>query len=285
MGVNLEKELLKDKEGRLKKSSDERTAVDEVKLLLAGEDQEDQRILRFMGGNSAVMQLENFKGENIEWEKLEKEYGKVFSRDQIRDLAIDYRLRFLNSNLFIGSMNVEVTAKIKEFAKDINTVMDEHTLLTRFFILAVPSCFSLQKVKAKRFSEWEERKRQAQLDPVLFYKIDDNHYRMIHQWGKEFTLYRKLLGYRWKTPNTLRTSSFFMALPVVALLMAAIFPDFIWTHMSTAIFAVTGFSFLFATLFNVIALKEGGFFVEDKTVYNPNYFTPTNWDSNQITVG
>lgn len=284
MGINLKDELDRDKKSKLRKSTEERQAVEEVKLLLAGEDQEDNRILRHLGSNSTVMQLQNFTGENIEWENLEKQYGQVFTSEQIRQLAIDYRLRFLNSNYFIGDMDREVTAKIKEFAKVTNTSLDEHTLQTRFFILTIPSSFRLEKVKAKRFEEWKERRRQARLDPVLFYKIDNEHYRLIHQWGKEFTIWRRWLGFRWENRWTFRMSNFFMLVPVSAFIISFLFPTAIITSPIESTFLMLALAWLTAWVCNLHVIKEGGTLGEGKTQYHMDFFTPQNWNSKEKLV-
>lgn len=285
MGINLKDELDRDKKSKLQKSTNERQAVDEVKLLLAGDDQEDNRILANLGSNSTVMQLQNFTGGNIEWENLEKEYGKVFTSDQIRQLAIDYRLRFLNSNYFIGDMDKEVTAKIKEFAKETNTGLDDHTLRTRFFVLTVPASFRLESVKAQRFEEWKERRRQAKLDPVLFYRIDQNHYRLIHQWGKEFTIWRRFLGYRWQNRWNFRMTNFFLLLPIFAAVTSIIAPTLIVTSPVIATLLMFVGAWISAWAGNIYVIKEGGTLSEDRTVYNEDFFTPQNWNSTKKLVG
>jgi len=285
MGINLKKELDQSKEQQLERSVNERDSVQEVKLLLAGEDQEDKRILRNLGSNSTVMQLENFKGDNIQWENLEKEYGQVFTIDQIKQLAVDYRLRFLNSNHFVGDMDREVTAKIKEFSKATGVKLDDSTLRYNFYILSVPSSFSLTTVRATRFEEWKERRRLAALDPVLFYKIDDTHYRLIHQWGKEFTTWRRILGYRWRNHNTYRTTNFFFLVPTFSLLMALIFPGAIWNNPILTPFWILLASAFSAWVLNIKVIKENGHFSEGTTEYHENFFTPTNWNSTEKLVG
>jgi hypothetical protein len=285
MKVDLKKELKKEKDTFLSVSKEQQDSVKTVKLLLAGEDQEDHRILTHLGANSTVMQLENIRNDNLQLEKLDQEYGEVFTVDQIRNLAIDYRLRFLNSRRFIGDMDKEVTAKIKEFAKKTNTSLDEHTLQTRFFILAVPSSFSLEKVKAIRFEEARERRRRAKLDPVLFYKIDEEHYRLIHQWGKEFTLYRRILGWKWKSHHTYRTFNWLTQLPLFALLFSFIAPNFGVVHPFLTAFFVSGLSFILAWVRNLKVLNDGGTLSEDRTTYQTKFFTPTNWNSTELLFG
>jgi hypothetical protein len=39
-------------------------------------------------------------------------------------------------------------------------------------------------------------------DPMLFYKIDEDHYKLLKVWGKSFVLYRRILGFI--TENTFR---------------------------------------------------------------------------------
>ncbi len=117
MKVSIDKELEKKSIEEKKKFNID--PINEVKLLLAGESSEDARILRGLSQNSQFNRIENLRGNQIELENLENEYqGKVYTLDQIESLCVDYRLRFLQSRLFTGSYDVEVSAKIKYLAKE-----------------------------------------------------------------------------------------------------------------------------------------------------------------------
>lgn len=281
MKVDLKEELVRDKE-TLARQLSENSPVNEVRQLLLTESAEDARILRAMGQNSTLMQLENLTNNAIQLEKLEEEYGEVFTRHQIEALAIKYRLRFVGSNNFIGKMDVQVTAMIRKFAKDTNTSIDEHTLSTKFKILAEPSAFNTHRVRVSHFQGAKDMAAFMHgvfVDPVLFYQIDENHFRMIHKWGNDFTIYRLLLGYKWRSPNTLRTFNFFFQLPFIAILMGLLNSTVIVDYpiATTSILLVS--SALIAWVRNVYYLDKGGHLSQENTEYFDGFFTPHNWSS------
>lgn len=279
--VDLKKELEKDKE-TLSKQLKNNSPINEAKQLLLGESQEDARIMRHMGGNSTLMQMEEFTGNAVHLEKLEKEYGQVFQVHQIQALCMRYKLRFLNSNLFIGKMDVQVTSMTKQFAKETNTDLNEHDLKTRFFILAEPKAFRLQKQSVSHFQGLKDLRafmKMVMTDPVLFYKIDDDHFRMIHKWGNDFTIYRALLGFKWLNPDNLRTFNFFIHIPMIAAILGLVAPTFILTNPITTILGTLAASALGATLRNLWYVDRGGFLSEKQTSYHDGFFTSYNWNS------
>lgn len=282
MKVRLEKEL------EAVKATDsviqEHQAVKDVKLLLVGEENEDARILRGIGANSTFVKIEEERGKQIELENLEKEYaGGVFTTAQIEKLALKYRLRFLNSSLFSAHIDVEVSAKIKEFAKKANVDLDTYSLQTRFMILAPAECFNLEifnftQKKIERQKEEALRLRQLMLDPLLFYKIDDDKYRLVHKWGNDFSIVRRIEGYKWRNLNTFWTFNFFMLLPVICFLGAWIFsPVFIISHPVWYVAIMLLVNSLMASAFNAGVTdkgwfdEEGGFFSEEAWKSNQKY--------------
>lgn len=176
MKINLQERLDLEK----KKDMEVLDSVKEVKLLLAGAESEDSRILRNLSENSELNRVEKITQTALEIEKIESQYtGNIFTISQIKKLAVEYRLRFLNTRYFTGKFDVEVAAKIKEFGKDNNIALNEYQLKNSFFVLAPKEQFEL---KEKKYID------PKPVDPVLFYKIDDTHYRMIHKWGSDFTV-------------------------------------------------------------------------------------------------
>ncbi len=189
-----------DKELRTLKNDDTRQMdgnLNEVKLLMAGDGAQDLHILRNLAGQSRIARAEDQLGLVIDLEKNTLAFGETFTIDQIEVLARKYQLRFLGSRLFLGDLPVDTIAKVKEFAKNHQVpCLDEFSLKTQFFILAPVQSFNLEgsttSVRAihqqeKEAARAERLKRLAEMDPVLFYKIDNKHYRMIHKWGKDFT--------------------------------------------------------------------------------------------------
>jgi hypothetical protein len=191
MKVSIDKEL--EKVSQEKKQKLNVDPINEVKLLLEGESSEDARILRGLSKNSQFNRIEKVRGEQIELETFENEYeGKVYTIDQIGKLCVDYRLRFLQSRYYTGSYDVEVASKIKEFAKETKSPIDEWSLERRFFMMAPTEMFTLRDEK---YISKAELRRQA--DPAIFYQIDEKHYRLIHKWGADFTILRLIEGFRW----------------------------------------------------------------------------------------
>ena len=174
------------------KQTEQSEVVKEVKLLMDSDAQEDLRIFRALGKNHSIAVSEDEMGKKLELEKLDGKYaGNVFTKDQIEKLAIKYNLRFLRAGLFCGKMDVQVAAKIKEFSKETDTEITNGALAYNFFILAPEKEFRLKTEVTRKM--WDVT------DPAIFYKIDENHYRLVHKWGTDFTILNRIQGIRNKS--------------------------------------------------------------------------------------
>lgn len=200
-----QKTIQLDKELEMIAHQDEKAfePLQEVKLLLAGDHQQDVGLMRSLAGSSKLIQQEKIVGAQLELEKFNKQYGKTFTLEQIKTLAMKYNLRFLRSTRFKGDMDIQVISKVKEFAKEHEvSCLDEHSLGTKFFIMAPAESFHMEtrSLKSVRAQEKEEARRKLMMerDPILFYKIDEKHYRMIHKWGRDLTATRAIAGWYWK---------------------------------------------------------------------------------------
>ena len=269
MKVSIEKEL--EKVSQEEKQKFDLEPVNEIKLLLAGESSEDARILRGLSKNSQFNRIEKVRGEQLELENFENEYeGKVYTVDQIEKLCVDYRLRFLQSRLYTGTYDVEVAAKIKEFARNTKSPIDEYTLGRRFYMMAPGEMFELRDEK---YISKAELRRQA--DPAIFYQIDEKHYRLIHKWGDDFTIFRLIEGFRWKSWWNHQLFNTVMMAPLIAVLFflcfdtpAAQFEN----HPITYLIGIFIPSFL-------IALLGFGIWKQDEGDAIHGYFSETNWNS------
>lgn len=271
MKVSIDKELEKKSQEEKKKFNID--PINEVKLLLAGESSEDARILRGLSQNSQFNRIENLRGTQIELENLENEYqGKVYTLDQIESLCVDYRLRFLQSRLFTGSYDVEVAAKIKDFAKETKSPIDDYTLGRRFYVMAPSDMFSL--TTEKYLSKADLRR---QMDPAIFYQIDQNHYRLVHKWGNDFTIFRLIEGFRWKSWWNYQWFNTVMMMPVLAFLFLVFFETpaaQISNHPIGTFLSVSIVSF-------IVALLGFGVWKQDEGDAIEGYFTKTNWNSDK----
>ena len=271
MKVSIDKEL--EKASQEHKEKFNLDPINEVKLLLENNSHEDARILRGLSNNSQFNRIEKVRGEQIELENLENEYeGKVYKIEQIEKLCVDYRLRFLQSKYYTGSYDVEVAAKIKDFAKATKSPIDEYTLGRRFFMMAPAEMFSLRDEK---YVSKAELRRQA--DPAIFFQIDEKHFRLIHKWGNDFTIFRLIEGYRWKSWWSHQWFNTVMISPIIAMLFflfhetpAAQFEN----HPILNITVIGLVSFIMTHLLF-------GIWKQDEWEAIRGYFSKTNWNSDQ----
>lgn len=259
-----------DKELQQKQKSKEVLSLDplkEVKLLLQGEESEDARILRGLSNNSNYARIEKATGQVLEVESLDKKYaGNVFTYEQIKKLAVDYHLRFLAASYYTGSFDVEVAAKIKEFAKETLAPIDNYSLSRNYFILAPAELFKLQD---ERYISKREK------DPAIFYRIDDNHYRLIHKWGNDFSILRYLEGFRWKSFGKHWLFNTAMVMPFVAIAYAFLLPVSAFENWTFSISAA-----VIATSFVISHIVWNWSKLDDFEVIQ-SFFSEANWNSDK----
>lgn len=270
MKINLEESLKNEK----KKDMEVMDSVKEVILLLAGEESEDTRILRSLSENSELSRVERITQTALEIEKLESSYtGDVYTLEQIKKLAIDYRLRFLCSRYFTGKFDVEVAAKIKEFSKENNISMNEYQLKNNFFILGPKEVFDIKD---------EKYVNPKPLDPVLFYKLDDNHYRLIHKWGNDFTILRYLEGFKWKSFWNYFWVMMFAFFPIFSFIVGlTTTPSELKLSIGTIVFNIIAV-FIFTISF--VHFKYTRKKTDDFWDAIPDFFSPNNWSSTKNIV-
>lgn len=184
--------------------------ISEIKGLLEYKTLEDSFILNNLGVNSMNMKLQENKGKLIEMEKIEHATKHtVIHVDEIKRLCMKYRLRFLQTQNYVGVIPSDIVQNIREFEtakRESNSKFnrfDEHQLKTEFYIMAPGKMFNLKEREKevdspgvfKRFTSGFADYFQ---DPILFYKESDNHYVFMRKWGNDFTILRMLLGFTMK---------------------------------------------------------------------------------------
>lgn len=172
----------------IKKAEDGLTV--EAKQLLLGASIAERQVLANAGLDDNIKKHEDAKGVNLERERFEGTYGeKVFTEDEVRDICQKYALKLLPSKFYKGGIDPVLGAKIVEFFKKNNIDSGNYEAANNLYIMAPPSAFRLAK-KVDPF--------RIQLDPVLFYRIgrrnDTPMYVPVHQWGNDFTVFRRLVG-------------------------------------------------------------------------------------------
>lgn len=168
--VNLEKKLIKEnkklfspKELLIIEESDKLTQVN------------DEHILERTGFGNNLIEGRRMKERSMKLKTATKKFNqeRVFHISQIQSICMKYYLRFLNVHFYSGSIPTDLATKISTF----EIAYDLNCKETDLFIVAPKTSFKLE-AKPK--------------DPLLFYRINDEYYYLIHKWGNDLNVFRRL---------------------------------------------------------------------------------------------
>ena len=110
--------------------------------------------------NRIANSLNDKNNKNFNKMKFENmETKNIFHKDTIKSICVQYRLRFLDSNLFKGDYPNNITKVISDIEKK------HETTLSNFMIMAPSKLF---KIKSPD-------------DPILFVPIGNDYYYLIHK--------------------------------------------------------------------------------------------------------
>ena len=213
--VNLFEELLRERNKQI--SSIELKSL--IKDIWHKEDFKKNRIANSLNDknnkNFNKMKFENMETKNI------------FHKDTIKSICVQYRLRFLDSNLFKGDYPNNITKVISDIEKK------HETTLSNFMIMAPSKLF---KIKSPD-------------DPILFVPIGNDYYYLIHKWGEEFNYLRKLLVLPFKNIDNLTVFSILVSV-FFALVGKLFMPSLTSSEVFILfLFLVKGFIFIFFYMF------------------------------------
>jgi hypothetical protein len=138
---------------------------------------------------------------NINPELLEK--SRIFSIDDIKTICINFRLRFLDSKYFkIEELPYDAVIAIKKLEKHLGEEVGH-----------------LKIMGAAKFFKLEDSNK----DPLLFARIDETNYYLIHKWGKDLKWYNKVLAFPLRSIISLLMSMIIVGLPLIFLIPLIIF--------------------------------------------------------------
>jgi hypothetical protein len=159
----------------------------EMKLLMDASASEEREILKAAGLDFNIKEVETRISMNVTREKHEADLGrKVFTESEIKSTCLKYNLRFLESKNYKGTIEPDLGAVILKFFKDNNITGGNYVAENSLYIMAPMNAFNLT-----------ENREPKKIDPVLFYRIytpDGPMYALIHKWGKDFTVFRRIMG-------------------------------------------------------------------------------------------
>lgn len=235
MKVNLEKELIRQN----------RRIAAPKELLLIGEydrlgDIATDTTLEKLGINAAATQGKELKekiaGLKEQTENFNQE--RVFHISQIETLCKKYYLKFLPSVYYKGSIDPLLPVKINQFEIAYSVSCEKWNS----YIAAPKTSFRL-----------EEKPK----DPLLFYKINDEYFYLIHKWGNDLSITRRILP-------LLATTRFTVLLLLLFGVCAALFIRAFQIDATDKAFATVAPIVIMAGICFPILLEEGSFLSKSK---------------------
>ncbi len=129
--------------------------------------------------------------------------NKLFHVNQIKKICIDYRLRFLELNLFKGKVPKKAYQNLEKFKAD------HPNLKFDLKIMAPSKLFELENYD----------------DPLLFASLGNGYYYLIHKWGNDLSFFRKISV--WPFKNLVNVLTF---ISIISLVITAFVPGNIFYY-------------------------------------------------------
>ncbi len=212
--TNIKERLIKVRDGD-KAHQDE--LLNYIQKILQETTDQRERIEKNVSGNKST-QINRFDFDSLETEK-------IFHINQIRQICIDYRLRFLDSKYFKGDIPAEAISKI-------NALEKLHDTEVKGFKIIAPS--KLFKLNDKD-------------DPLLFAPMGNDYYYLVHKWGNDLHPLRKLLMWPFKSIVNLT-----LLVVLISYLTTLLVPDGLFSkNSSTSEFWII-FFFMFKCIASVV---------------------------------
>jgi hypothetical protein len=233
--TNIEKKLAK---AKLSSDISEKDRLKEVYTVLSNLDNELERIAENISTSNGT------PNNSFNIDLLES--SKIYHINDIKQICIDYRLRFLDTKYFKGEIPSEALSKIKILEK-------EHDLKLKGFKIIAPS--KLFKLEDKD-------------DPLLFAPIGNGYHYLIHQWGNDLHPLRKMLMWPFKSIVNLS-----ILVLLLSFLVTLLIPDGLFSKSnSTTEFWIINF-FMFKCIASVVIFY--GFALGknfNPAIWNSKYF-------------
>lgn len=244
--ANILKELEEKKDKRLNESE---TFVEGCKGLLEGKSQQERQVLNALGLNVQIKEAERNIEIRIKNEKYTEQFqGKIFHINEIKEIALKYRLFLKSSHEYNGNIPPDLGSIILKLQEEKKIVIgnEDHN----FYVLAPPNMFINHNSLINNFKRTHDImvnkvntfiKDLLDPDPILFYKIDDDHFLMLKKWGNDLSFKRLIIG------SLLKTRGRVVLLAILFVLGAILSPIILFT----AIWAKILFGIVF-TIYSVL---------------------------------
>ncbi len=194
--VNLERALRATRDERNHEDRQVPNLLSSVRKLFETEWEREQEICERLQAGAVSSKLLSPKA-------LAKE--NIFELEDIRELCLQYRLRFLSTKLFKPGFPAEAIAAIKATERVTGERIEA-------FMIAAP---------AEKFHLSDSNK-----DPLLFAPLSDGRFYLIHKWGDDMSPWRKYLNW----PKR-RLINLMLAILGISLALSLLVPNSFFTSM------------------------------------------------------
>jgi hypothetical protein len=213
--------------------------LEQVTAILAEDDRKEDAIIARMKSPQKPTPRNPFNIDLLETDK-------IYHVDQIREICIDYRLRFLDTKYFKNEIPQDALNKIKQIEKD-------HELTLRGFKIVAPSkMFKLENAD----------------DPLLFAPIGNGYFYLIHKWGNDLNFFRKAWAWPFKSLGNLIILTLF-----VSFMAAYAIPNGVFSKDTSGVEFVLVFFFTFKAIASMVlyySFAAGKNF--NTAIWNSKYF-------------
>jgi hypothetical protein len=233
--TNIEDQLKKARS----KSTSEKDILRQVQAILDDQERKVDEIMLRMKSPQKPTPRNHFNLDLLETDR-------IYHVDQIKDICVTYRLRFLDTKYFKNEIPQEALLEIKHMERD-------HDLTISGFKIVAPSkMFKLENAD----------------DPLLFAPIGNGYFYLIHKWGNDLNAFRKAWAWSFKSFENLIFSTI-----LVSLLAAYIIPNGVFSNDTTGVQFVLIFFFTFKSIASMVlyyAFAAGKNF--NTAIWNSKYF-------------
>jgi len=213
--------------------------LEQVAAILAEDDLKEDAIMARMKSPQKPTPRNAFNIDLLETDR-------IYHIDQIREICVDYRLRFLDTKYFKNEIPQEALQKIKQLEK-------AHEMTLRGFKIVAPSkMFKLENAD----------------DPLLFAPIGNGYFYLIHKWGNDLNFFRKTWAWPFKSLENLIVCTL-----LVSLLAAYAVPNGIFSKDTSGVQFLLIFFFTFKSIASMVlyySFAAGKNF--NTAIWNSKYF-------------
>ena len=195
------------------RKSEEEQILSQVKSILEQDARQEERIEESL--KKSPPSIEN----QFDFDSLDSK--RIYHVSHIRQICIDYRLRFLDTRYFKGEIPREGIQNIKALER-------EHKIDIQGYKIVAPS--KLFRLEDKN-------------DPLLFAPIGNGYYYLIHKWGNDLHPLRRLMVWPFKNVMNL-----LLIIVLASYMMTALIPEGLFSKQGGAAEFWIIFFFMFKSI-------------------------------------